>query len=131
MNNKESSKCNIYLYFLNMGHNSFLVTFYKYRLPTKSIGNNFPTTLGMKIILRVMISRCFWQCQKEDILLCLCSETLLETILCRGFQGILDYIFLWEGKVIKFSPTSSTRCTRIKLQFFEFCKNSLTLTHHP
>lgn len=90
MNSKESGKCNIYLYFLNTDHNPLLVTFYKYRLPTKSIPNNFPTALGMKIILRVMISGWFWQCQKADILLCLCSATPIETILCNGFQDILD-----------------------------------------
>lgn len=77
-----------------MDHNPFLVTFYKYRLPTESMPNNFPTALGMKIILRVMISRSFWQCQKAVILLCLCSATPIETMLCKGFQSILDYIFL-------------------------------------
>lgn len=90
-----------------MDHNSFLVNFSKYRLPTESIHNNFPTALGMKTILRVMISRYFWQFQKADILLCLCSATFIETILCNGFQGILDYIFLHGRKVIKFSPSSS------------------------
>lgn len=112
MNNKESGKCNIYLYFLNTDHKPFLVTFYKYRLPTKSIPNNFPTALGMKIILRVMISRWFWQCHKADILLCLCSAILIETVLYKGFQDILNYIFFCGRKVIKFSPTLSTRCTR-------------------
>lgn len=50
MNSEESGKCNIYLYFCDIDHNPFFVTFSKYRLPTESIPNNFPTALRMKII---------------------------------------------------------------------------------
>ena len=96
MNSEESGKCNIYLYFCNIDHNPFLVTFSKYRLPTESIPNNFPTALQMKIILTVMISRYFWQCQKVDILLGLYSSTPTQTILYKGFEDILYCVFMEE-----------------------------------
>lgn len=102
MNDVESSKCNISLYLCNIDYKTYLVIFSKYRLPTESIPNNFPTALGIKIILRVIFSRYFWQCQKMDILLNLYCYILYKLFHAKAFEEILNCVSLHSRKDIKF-----------------------------
>lgn len=101
MSNVESSKCNISLYFCNIDYNTYLVIF-KYRLPTESIPNNFPTALGIKVILTVIFSRYFWQCQKIVILLDLYSSILYKLFHAKTFEEILNCVSLHGRKDTKF-----------------------------